>query len=278
MEKFHPDAIEKSKENQNNILRKKFGEEYERRKKMAFEYGEFEYIDITPEEKTGKDIFIATGTPWNWELTKEFVFQAYKTGHRVMAIEHPDTEGYRPETYRPLAIETFFQNKNLENAVIVSHSFGFMDSARLFQKRTGGKDIRDRIDGIVAINPAGISENSPVQHFFNSLKNIKMALSKSAREEERQMNRKIIEALKNQSFSKTLKEIVDVGISDFTEKVRSCKKKLIIYRNTDDSLVPISKVKDENFRKLEGGNHLEIFSNKEQMEEILKAVEEIENS
>lgn len=259
-------------------LRKKFDEEYEKRGKMAFEYGEFEYVDITPENKIGKDVFIATGTPWSWELTKEFAFQAYKMGHRVMAIQHPDCKGYQPETHRPLAIKTFFQNKNLENTVIISHSFGFIDTARLFQKGQENTDSRDKIDGIIAINPAGISENSPIQHFFNSLKNIKVALSGSARKEEKWMNKEIMKALRNQSFSKTLKEIIDVGVSDFTKKVRGCKKKLIIYRNTADSLVPISKVKDENFRKLEGGNHLEVFSNKEQMEEIIKAVKEIENS
>jgi hypothetical protein len=39
---------------------------------MLFEYGGFEYLDLSSEQKKEQDVFIATGTPWGWELGDSF--------------------------------------------------------------------------------------------------------------------------------------------------------------------------------------------------------------
>ena len=255
----------------------KFQEKYKKREKMEFKYGEFEYIDISPEKQTGKDVFVATGTPWSWDLTEDFIFHLVQAGHRDMAIEHPDIDlkesaKYKPETQRPAAIKTFFEKKHIDGAIVVAHSMGFMDIARKGS---------DNISGIVALNPAGLNKNSPLAHSLRSLKNIKIALSqKSGAEKENQYYKKILKDFFHQSPSKSFKEIIDIGNADIKKELEDFKNiPVITFRNTDDTLVPIDKLLDNNYRKLKtGGNHLGPFIYEDQMQKVISAIKEIEKT
>jgi len=255
----------------------KFREKYKKREKMEFEYGEFEYIDISPEKQTGKDVFVATGTPWSWDLMEDFVFNLVQAGHRVMAIEHPDTGlkesvKYKPELQRPAAIKAFFEKKHINDAVVVAHSMGFMDITRKGS---------DNIGGIVALNPAGLNKNSPLAHSLRSLKNVELALSrKSGTEKESQYYKKMLKDFFHQSPSKSFKEIIDIGKADIKKELEDFKNiPVITFRNTDDTLVPIDKLLDNNYRKLKtGGNHLGPFIHEDQMQKVISAIKEIEET
>jgi pimeloyl-ACP methyl ester carboxylesterase len=274
----HPDE---EKERRRSL----FHEQFIHREKMSFACKEgreekermFEYIDISPKIKKGKDIFLATGTPWDWELMEDFVFKMVESGHRVLAIDHPDlglrdSLKYKPEIRRPAAIKAFFENKNLDDITVIAHSVGFMDTLLKGQKN---------INGIIALNPAGLSENSPFAHWITSMKSIRLAVSKNhGTLEERSYYRKIVKAFFRQSLAKSIKETLHVGKSDMRPELEFFKDApVIIFRNVEDSLVPVKNVFDQNFRKLEsGGDHLGPFIHEDQMEEILKAVKEIEEN
>lgn len=255
----------------------KFQEKYKNREKMEFEYGEFEYIDICPEKQTGKDVFVATGTPWSWDLMEDFVFHLVQAGHRVMAIEHSDSglnksTKYKPKLQRPAAIKAFFEKKHINDAIIVAHSMGFMDIAR---------KGNDNVSGIVALNPAGLNKNSPLAHFLRSLKNVKIALSKkSGTAKESKYYKKMLKDFISQSHFKSLKEIIDVGRADIRKELENFKNiPIITLRNADDTIVPIDKLLDNNYRKLEGGgNHLGPFIHEDQMQKVISAIKEIEET
>ncbi|RLC39182.1 hypothetical protein DRH27_00375 [Candidatus Falkowbacteria bacterium] len=262
-------------EYEKNQQKLKFREKYNNREKMQFEYGEFEYIDIYPEKQTGQDIFVATGTPWSWDLMEDFIFSVQNAGHRVMAIEHTghmanNSDKYDPKIQRPAAINAFFEKKHLKNPIIIAHSMGFMDVAR-----KGSDDI----SGIIALNPAGLSKNSPLSHSLRSIKNIETALfPKSAEENESKYYKKLLKDFIKQSPSKSMKEIIDIGKTDIRDELKNFKNMPIItFRNTDDTIVPPSNSFNDNFRKLEsGGNHLGPFIHEDQTQTVIKAIKEIE--
>ena len=275
MPSFINPAYEKNQAEKQARIR--FQGEYRKPKeKMTFPGGEFEYIDIEPKEKTGKDTFIAVGTPWSWEQMEDFVFQLQQAGHRVTSLIHPDFDlkngrAYQPEIQRPLALETFFQNAQLEDATVIAHSFGLIDTLR---KGTAG------IGRLIAINPAGLSDINPVKHSINALKSTLDTLSPDKHTpEETKANRLLVKTFLKQSLQKSIKEIIGAGSADMSEELEKFKEKIpvVIFRNIDDTLVPPKKAHDQSFRKFEtGGNHLGPFVKHNQAQEIIRTIEEME--
>lgn len=265
----------------------RFHEQYTHREKMTYVCQEgnkeverkFEFIDIHPDKQKGKDVYIAVGTPWDWEFMEDFAREIVKAGHRVMAIDHPNAGSlhYRPEVRRPAAMETFFKNKKLEDVTVVAHSVGFIDT---MLKGTEG------IGGVIAINQPGLHENSHLKHWMTTIKSMGLALpsDKYTKKEIENFRKMVLLFLRqNVPFSlKSAKDVHHVGdanVSDHVKKFKEESVPIITFRNVDDTLVPIDKVfaEHQDYRKLEsGGNHLGPFTRPDQMQEVLKAIKELE--
>ncbi len=260
-----------------NQERIEFKKLYQQREKMTFPGGEFEYIDISPEKITGKDIFIAVGTPWNWELMEDFTFQFWQAGHRVTALMHPELDlkaahKYQPEIHRPKALETFFENKPLVDVTVIAYSYGFIDTLR---KGSAG------IGRLVAINPAGLSDVNPIKHSVNALKSASRVFSSEDKKSKAEAEKEqlLVKTFLKQDLLKSIKEVIGAGSTDVSQELSEFRKKMpvIIFRNIDDTLVPPQKANDQTFRKLEtGGNHLGPFVREEQAQEIIATIEKME--
>lgn len=260
-------------EYEKNQARKVFQEKYHQREKMSFEYGELEYIDLAPEKKTGQDIFIAVGTPSSWEQMEDFVFQLVSSGRRVTALAHPQPNfkqsmPYDPKIQRPKALETFFQKKHLEDMTVIAHSFGLLDVVRKGP---------DGIGRLIALNPAGLSENNPLKHFLNSTKSAGKVFSKENKEDN-VARKKLIGNLLRQSPIKSAKELLAASQTDLRKDLEKFSAvPLIVFRNTDDTLLPPKKAHDQNYQKLTtGGDHLGPFVHSDQAREIILAIEQLE--
>jgi hypothetical protein len=280
--KLKEESIELNPAYEKNQRRERFLEKYRQREKMTFDGDkknmpfEFECIDISPEgEKTDKPaIFIAVGTPSNWEQMEDFVFQLLESGRRVTALAHPNSNlkesfKYDPKIKRPLAMKTFFEKKQLANVTVIAHSFGLLDTVR---KGTDG------IGRIVAINPAGLSENNPLDHFISSLKSVKNALLSDSKAYQKTYIG-LIKSLLRQQPLELIRQIRDVGSADLEEEVKKIAEMLIILRNNDDSLLPPKKATKHPFKELTtGGDHLGLFLQSDQVQEIIQTITELEKN
>lgn len=279
-EKKSPEYINPAFEK--NQRKKRFLEKYRQRDIMTFAGNEknksfdFECIDISPEGKeTDKPtVFIAVGTPSNWEQMEDFVFALLESGHRVTSLAHPnpdlkDSFKYDPKIQRPLTIETFFKKKNLSDATVIAHSYGLMDIVR---KGTDG------IGRVVAINPAGLSENDPLTHLFNSIKSIKKALLSDSKEDKKTYLA-LVKTLAKQQPLESLKQIMDVAKTDLSEEIKKFLEMLVIFRNDDDTLVPPKKATRHPFERLRsGGDHLGPFLRPDQARKIIATIEKLEKA
>lgn len=278
--KLKEESIELNPTYEKNQRKERFLEKYRQREKMTFEGDEknepfeFECVDISPEKTTGKDIFIAVGTPSNWEQMEDFVFDLLESGRRVTALAHPNLNlkesfKYDPKIKRPLAMQTFFEKKQLSDVTVIAHSYGLMDTVR---KGTSG------IGRIVAINPAGLSENNPLDHFLSSLKSIKNALLSDSKTYQKTYVGLIRSLLKQQPLE-LIKQIRDVGRANLEEEVKKITEMLVILRNNDDSLLPPKKATKYPFRELTtGGDHLGPFLQSDQVQEIIQTITELEKT
>jgi len=267
---------------ENTERQKRFLEKYRQREIMAFGEGFLEYIDISPEKTSGKDIFVAVGTPSNWEQMEEFVFCLVDAGHRVTALKHPDLSlkaslKYDPKKQRPLAIQAFFKEKHLTDQTVIAHSFGLIDVVNSGPEGVGR---------LVAINPAGLNRNNPVLHSLNAVSGIKLAFSPGAgNEEEKAAYQKLVKDLFRQTPLKSFKEVVAAGKADLRKDLSEnfSQIPIVIVQNDDDSFIKPGKTNKDlegagmSFKRLEGGgNHLGPFIHGDQADEIVKVIDGLE--
>ena len=128
-----------AQENSEALLRKKFEEQFHNFEEIKLGEGEFEAIDLTPEEITDETpVLLVPGYGKTPRSYKELLFEIYKSGRRVISMTAPTMDislskeeipGIpKVQVTRAEALLQLLKEKHINNVDVIGHSEGGMNA------------------------------------------------------------------------------------------------------------------------------------------------------
>ena len=243
---------------------------------------EIKVLEFNEEERKKSPIVLVPGNPIAIQhMIKISRYLAKNTLRNTIAFQYPKIKK-SPVYERPQALDTLLAEKNIQNAHLVTHSYGSIAAMRAANNLN---NVRDRIKSIISINGIGNVGGCTISEYVKSfLRHIKSAsFNKELSAEERKFTKRwfLYNCFQNPiaAIKETKdKDLLKIDINQYLPKLEKSGISFIDVRSKNDTLLPIDKMSKKPDHILENGDHNGILANPDMNggKEIIEIIKQLE--